>query len=42
MHDHRRIARNHQRIGCSPVTELLQKLVEDTVVALYDRVDCGE
>ena len=31
MHD-------HQSIACSPVAELLQKLVEDIVVALYQRV----
>ena len=32
---------NYQRIGCSPVAELLQKLVEDIVVAPHDRVRFG-
>jgi len=34
MHD-------YQRIACSPVPELLQKLVEDIVVALHERVRFG-
>jgi len=34
MHD-------HQRIACIPVAELLQKLVEDIVVALHERVGFG-
>jgi len=32
---------NHQRISCSPVPELLQKLVEDIVVALHKRDGFG-
>ena len=34
MHD-------HQRITCSPVTELLQKLVEHIVIVLYERLCFG-
>jgi len=34
MHD-------HECIACSLVTELLQKLVEDIVVALHERVGFG-
>jgi len=32
---------NHQRIACSPVAELLQKVVEDIIVALHERVGFG-
>ena len=32
---------NHQRIACSLVTELLQKLVEDIVIAQHERVGFG-
>ena len=34
MHD-------HQRIACSPVTKLLQKLVEDIVIVLHERLGFG-
>jgi len=32
---------NHQRIAYSPVAELLQKVVEDIVEALHERVGFG-
>ena len=35
MHD-------HQRIACSPIAELLQKLVEYIAIALHDRLCFGE
>ena len=34
MHD-------YQRIACSPVVELLQKLVEDIIVILHERLGFG-
>jgi len=34
MHD-------HQRIACSPVAELLQKLVEDIIIVLHERLGFG-
>ena len=32
---------NHQRIACSPVAEFLQKVVEDIVILLHERVGFG-
>ena len=35
MHD-------HQRIGCSPVAKLLQKVVEDIAIVLHERLRFGD